>query len=133
MKKINVMVVDDAAMMRMVIRSILEKDPRMNVAATCENGKVALDQIKTINPDVILLDIEMPVMDGLTFLRHARLMTKARVVVLSSVVGEGSEKALMAKKLGADAIVPKPSGSVSFDLAQKSGAKLLATILSLAS
>lgn len=132
MKKINVMVVDDAVMMRMVIRTILEKDPNIAVVASCENGKVALDQLKTAKPDVIVLDLEMPQMDGLTFLRHARLQSRARVVVLSSVVGEGSEKALMAKRLGADAVVAKPSGSVSFDLEQKRGAQLISTVRTLA-
>ena len=128
MGKINVMIVDDAALMRSVIRSLLLSDPEMEVGAACENGQVALARLKEQKPDVIVLDIEMPVMDGLTFLRYARLQTRAKIVVLSSVVGSGSDKALMARKLGADAVVPKPSGTVSLDLKEKSGAQILSTI-----
>lgn len=132
MGKINVMVVDDAALMRTVIRRVIEAEPDMAVTATCENGKVALDQLRAVSPHVIILDIEMPLMDGLTFLRHAKLQSKAKVIVLSSVVDVGSEKALAAKKLGADAVLAKPSGAVSFDLAEKRGATLIAAVRALA-
>ena len=67
-------------------------------------------------------------MDGLTFLRHARLLTRARIVVLSSVVELGSARAREARRLGADAVVAKPSGSVSLDLVATAGDQLTATL-----
>jgi two-component system, chemotaxis family, protein-glutamate methylesterase/glutaminase len=128
----TVMIIDDAAMMRTVIRNLVQSDKSYNVIASCENGQVALDTLKTHQPDIILVDIEMPVMDGLTFLRHARLRTRAKIVVLSSIAASGSPKALEARKLGADAVIQKPSGSVSLDLAAKSGDTILQTLKRLA-
>ena len=128
--KRRLMIVDDAAMMRLIITNMLRGDPRFEVTATCENGQVALDQLKTANPDIILVDLEMPVMDGLTFIRNARLKSRAKIVVLSSVAEAGSPKALEARRLGAAAVLQKPSGPVSLDLQQKSGSKIVDTLLS---
>ena len=108
----RVMVVDDASMMRLVIGNMLDKDPTFKVVANCGNGKEALDKLKSAAPDIILLDIEMPEMDGLTFLRHARLKTRAKIVILSSVADAGSPRAAQARRLGADAVIAKPSGAV---------------------
>ena len=119
---------DDAAMMRIVISNLLRGDQTYQVVAAVPDGKAALDALKEANPDIIIVDIEMPVMDGITFLKHVRLKTKAKIVVLSSVAGTGSPKAVEARNLGADAVLQKPSGSVSLDLAQKSGATILATL-----
>ena len=127
-KRRRVLIVDDASLMRLVIRSVVEKEKRNEIVGACSNGQEALDQLKFAQPDVILVDIEMPVMDGLTFLRNARLKTRAKIVVLSSVAPEGSDKAREARQLGADAIIQKPSGSVSFDLEQRSGQNILDTI-----
>lgn len=130
--KKRVMVVDDAALMRMVIGNLIVSDGRFLVAAACENGQVALDKLKDANPDIILVDLEMPVMDGLTFIRNARLKSRAKIVVLSSVAEAGSAKALEARRLGASAVLQKPSGPVSLDLAQKSGARIVETLLAVA-
>jgi two-component system chemotaxis response regulator CheB len=81
-----------------------------------------------VQPDLILLDIEMPEMDGLEFLRHARLKSKAKVIVLTSVAPTGSPKAMRALALGADAVITKPSGAVSYDLEEKRGSELRQTI-----
>jgi chemotaxis response regulator CheB len=70
----------------------------------------------------------MPEMDGLEFLRHARLKSRARVVVLTSVAPKGSAKAMQALALGADAVISKPSGAVSYDLEEKRGSELRQTI-----
>jgi two-component system chemotaxis response regulator CheB len=126
--KKNVMIVDDAALMRLVITNLLNSDKRYNIVAHCQNGAEALAELKKTQPDVILVDIEMPEMDGLTFLRHARLKTRAKIVILSSVAGSGSPQARQARELGADAVLQKPSGSISFDLAEKMGAEILATL-----
>jgi len=127
--KKRIMVVDDAAMMRLVISNLLNADGRFAVAATCENGQVALDKLKTAEPDIILVDLEMPVMDGLTFIRNARLKSRAKIVVLSSVAEAGSPKALEARRLGASAVLQKPSGPVSLDLAQKAGSRIVEALL----
>ncbi|MFO0596747.1 MAG: response regulator [Myxococcaceae bacterium] len=124
----KVMIVDDAALMRLVIRDLIEKSKQYQVIGNCANGAEALAELQKQKPDIILCDIEMPVMDGLTFLRNARLKTRAKIVILSSVAVEGSDKAKQARALGADAVIQKPSGSVSFDLAQKSGQHILDTL-----
>jgi two-component system, chemotaxis family, protein-glutamate methylesterase/glutaminase len=128
----KVMIVDDAAMMRLVISNFIAPLPEFEVAAAAANGKVALDMLKK-HPDLalILLDIEMPEMDGLEFLRHAKLKTRAKIVILSSVAVAGSPHAAKARELGADAIVTKPSGAVSMDLADKRGSQLVQTMKAL--
>lgn len=128
----NVMIVDDAAMMRLYISSFLNSLPEFKVAAQAQNGQDALDKLE-INPDIdlILLDIEMPVMDGLEFLRHAKLKTRAKICMLSSVTVAGSPHAAKARELGADAVVSKPSGTVSHDLEEKTGDELASTMRAL--
>jgi two-component system chemotaxis response regulator CheB len=128
MKKKRIMVVDDAAMMRLVIRNMLGDDPKLTLAGFASNGQEALDKLEEVCPDLILLDIEMPEMDGLEFLRHARLKCDAKVVVLTSVAPKGSTKAMQARALGADVVISKPSGAVSYDLEEKRGSELRQTI-----
>jgi two-component system, chemotaxis family, protein-glutamate methylesterase/glutaminase len=123
MDKKKVMIVDDSSVMRLTIRNMLSKNENIVVAGALSNGKEALDKLADLQPDLILLDIEMPEMDGLEFLRHARLKTKAKVIILSSLAGTDSPRIAEAQMLGADAIMAKPSGSVSADLEEKSGAE----------
>jgi chemotaxis response regulator CheB len=123
MEKKKVMIVDDSSVMRLTIRNLLAKDENILVAGALSNGKEALEKLTDLQPDLILLDIEMPEMDGLEFLRHARLKTHAKVVILSSLAGTNSPRVAEAQMLGADAIMAKPSGSVSADLEEKSGAE----------
>ena len=127
-QKCKIMIVDDAALMRMVIKKLLQEDKRLIICAMAQNGAEALKLLSEHSPDVILLDLEMPQMDGLTFLRHARDKTEAKIIVLSSRISAGDTAAAEAVRLGADSTVPKPSGSVSFDLKQKVGKRLLNTI-----
>lgn len=128
----NVMIVDDAAMMRLYIASFVKTLPDFKVVAQAANGQEALDKLAvTPNVDLILLDIEMPVMDGLEFLRHAKLKTRAKICMLSSVVVSGSLHAAKARELGADGVVAKPSGTVSHDLEEKTGDELARTMRSL--
>jgi two-component system chemotaxis response regulator CheB len=131
MEKKRLMVVDDAAMMRLIVQNMLHGDPNLMVVGTASNGREALDKLAEVKPDLILLDIEMPEMDGLEFLRHARLKSRAKVVVLTSVAPKGSPKAMQALALGADAVISKPSGAVSYDLEQKRGSELRQTIYKL--
>ncbi|MFC7703588.1 response regulator [Plastorhodobacter daqingensis] len=127
--KYNVMIVDDAAMMRLYIASFIKTLPDFKVVAQAANGREALDKLDAIeNLDLILLDIEMPVMDGLEFLRHAKLRTRAKICMLSSVAAAGTPQAAKARELGADAIVSKPSGAISHDLEETTGDELATTM-----
>lgn len=121
----KVMVVDDAAMMRLYISSFLNGRKDFKLVAQAANGQEALDKLPD-HPDLdlILLDIEMPIMDGLEFLRHAKLKTRAKICMLSSVTVQGSPLAAKARELGADGVVSKPSGTVSHDLEEKTGDEL---------
>jgi chemotaxis response regulator CheB len=127
----KIMIVDDAAMMRFVLKKMLSRDANLHLASSASNGREALDQLDAVQPDLILLDIEMPEMDGLEFLRHARLKSQAKVVVLTSVAPKGSSKAMQARALGADAVIQKPSGTVSYDLERKRGSEIRRTIYEL--
>lgn len=120
MKK-KILIVDDSFMMRTIIRDIVSVDPDLDVVAEAKNGVEALDLIKHYDPDVVLLDIEMPEMDGLECYKRFRLFSKARVVVISSVAQVGSPQSQEAQRLGAYAIIAKPSGAMSLDLADKKG------------
>ena len=121
----KVLIVDDSVMMRTVIRSFVTKMPEFRAVAFAENGLKALEELdKHKDLSLILLDIEMPEMDGLEFLRYAKLKSKAKIVILSSVALAGSPYAAKARMLGADAIVTKPSGAVSLDLVDKRGDEL---------
>ncbi|WP_323785420.1 response regulator [Thalassovita sp.] len=125
----KVMIVDDAAMMRLYISSFLKSLPEFNMVAQAANGQEALDKLSDYpDLDLILLDIEMPVMDGLEFLRHAKLKTRAKICMLSSVTVQGSPHAAKARELGADGVVAKPSGTVSHDLEEKTGDELRDTM-----
>jgi chemotaxis response regulator CheB len=123
------MIVDDSAMMRISVKAIVEKLPAFEIVATAANGKLALAELQK-HPDIelILLDIEMPEMGGLEFLRHVKMKSRAKICVLSSVALSGSPIAAKARELGADAIVTKPSGSVSYDLVEKRSSEL-ATVM----
>jgi len=124
----RIMLVDDSSTMRLVIRNLINTDPNLVVTGSVENGAQALEELAHAQPDLILLGIEMPGMDGIEFLRRVRSKIQAKIVVLSSVVPAGSPKAVQALCLGADAIISKPSGAVSFDLKEARGSELFATI-----
>lgn len=111
--RIRVLIVDDSALVRRIVSDGLARFPDIEVVGTAVDPYVARDKILQLNPDVLTLDIEMPRMDGLTFLR---LLIKHRpmpVVVMSSLTTAGSVKALEALQAGAVEIMDKPSGSLS--------------------
>ncbi len=124
----RIMLVDDSSMMRLVIRNLLTTDPNLIVASSVENGKRAMEELPVVAPDLILLDLEMPVMNGIEFLQAARAKTQAKIIVLSSIVPAGSPKAAEAIRLGADAVISKPSGAVSLDLKQARGTEIFKVI-----
>jgi two-component system, chemotaxis family, protein-glutamate methylesterase/glutaminase len=124
----KVMLVDDSSMMRLIVRNLLATDPNLVIVSSADNGKQALDELPKAQPDLILLDLEMPQMDGIEFLRVARPTTKAKILILTSIAPAGSPKAAQALSLGADGIISKPSGAVSFDLEKARGSELFSTI-----
>lgn len=108
MKKIKVLVVDDSASVRNVITEILNADPRIEVIGSAADPYEAASKIAEEVPDVITLDIEMPRMNGLTFLSKLMAQHPIPVIVISSVTGEGSDLGIRALKLGAREIITKP-------------------------
>lgn len=114
--KINVLVVDDSAFMRKVISDMLESDKRIHVVATARNGEDALKKLKSITPDVITLDVEMPVMDGLTTLKHIMKTKPVPVIMVSSLTMEGAKETIKAFEYGAVDFIAKTSGAISLDL-----------------
>lgn len=121
---LRVLVVDDSTLMRRVIAGLVAACPGAEVVGEAADGIEALEQAARLQPDVILLDIEMPRMDGLDFLKQARLRTAARVIVISSVAHPGSDACRQALEFGAQDVLAKPSGVVSLDLAEKRRAVL---------
>jgi len=120
MKPIQVLVVDDSALMRRIITDILRSDPEIIVVGTAKNGQEALEFIPHLQPDVITLDIEMPVMNGLEALPMIWRKYKVPTIMLSSLTQDGAEATIKALELGAFDFVGKPSGSISLDLAKVS-------------
>ena len=112
---IKVLIVDDAAFMRKAIADVLGRDPQIEVVGTARNGLEGLEAIKKLRPDVITLDIDMPVMDGLTGIRHIMIESPVPIVVLSSLFTDGAIT-FDALRLGVVDFIPKPSGAVSTDI-----------------
>lgn len=125
---LSVLIVDDSFLMRRVLRDILEKADGLCIAGEAADGQEALKRVAELSPDVILLDIEMPHMDGIEFLRRARLLTDARIIVISSITQLGSSRAMAALDLGACDILPKTSGVLSIDMEVQRSAALLDAI-----
>ncbi len=114
---VSVLVVDDSALMRNLVSKIVETTPGLAVADKAMNGIFALQKIPRCNPDVIVLDIEMPGMNGIEFLKERRrLGIDIPVIILSSVAKKGAEVTMEALSLGAADFITKPSGSVSSDI-----------------
>ncbi|MFB3924434.1 MAG: chemotaxis response regulator protein-glutamate methylesterase [Syntrophales bacterium] len=111
--KIRVLVVDDSAIVRKIFSEELSKYPDIEVVGTAPDPFVARDKILHLQPDVITLDIEMPRMDGLTFLRKLMRYYPLPVIIVSSLTPKGSKMALEALESGAIEVVAKPGGSYS--------------------
>ncbi|MDJ0990406.1 MAG: chemotaxis protein CheB [Desulfobacterales bacterium] len=114
---IKVLVVDDAAFMRKAIVDVLASDAQLRIVGTARNGQEGLDLIKALAPDVVTLDIDMPIMDGLTSIRHIMIESPVPIVVLSSLFSDGAIT-FDALRLGVVDFIPKPSGAVSTDIEQ---------------
>ena len=117
MDKISVMICDDSALMRNLIGRIIAEYDGLEVVAKAENGQDLLDKIPVYKPDVILLDIEMPVMTGLQFLEQRKLRRiDIPVIILSSIATEGAAVTMRCLELGAADFITKPGGSVSLKI-----------------
>ncbi|MBP1716607.1 MAG: Response regulator receiver modulated CheB methylesterase [Deltaproteobacteria bacterium] len=111
--KIKVLIVDDSAIVRKILREELDKEPDIEVIGTAPDPFVARDKIVLQKPDVITLDIEMPRMDGLTFLKKIMQYHPVPVIIVSSLTPQGSQMALEAMENGAIEVLAKPGSSFS--------------------
>lgn len=108
MEKIKVLIIDDSALVRQTLCDILSSDPEIEVVGSAADPILAAERMKTVIPDVITLDVEMPRMDGLTFLQKLMSQHPIPVVMCSSLAESGSETALKALEYGAVDIITKP-------------------------
>lgn len=117
MDAVSVLIVDDSALMRSLIGKIVEATPGLRIAEKAMNGRFALQKIAAANPDIIVLDIEMPEMNGLDFLRERKkLGIDIPVIILSSIAKEGARVTMECLELGASDFITKPSGSESANI-----------------
>ena len=116
MARIRVLVVDDSALMRQFISDILNSDARIEVVGTARDGKDALAQIKTLQPDIVTMDVEMPKMDGLKALEEIMRTSPMPVIMVSSMTQEGAEVTMKALAAGCVDFIGKPSGTISLNI-----------------
>lgn len=108
-KEVKVLVVDDSAFMRKIISDILNSDDEIRVIDTAKNGSEALEKVKLLKPDVVTLDVEMPVMDGITCLKKILQIRKIPVIMLSGLTREGADATMQALENGAVDFITKPT------------------------
>ncbi len=108
MKKTRILIVDDSALVRQVMMEIFSSTPDLEVVGTANDPYIAREEIKRLNPDVITLDVEMPRMDGVTFLRNLMRLRPMPVVMVSSLTEAGADITLNALEIGAVDFVAKP-------------------------
>jgi two-component system chemotaxis response regulator CheB len=107
-KKIRVLIIDDSALVRRLLTEILGSDPEIEIVGTAMDPHIARQKIKDLNPDVLTLDVEMPKMDGISFLRQLMRLRPMPVIMISSLTEEGAETTLEALAAGAIDFISKP-------------------------
>ena len=118
--KKKILVVDDSPIMTLIMGGIISEDPQLQVAEYASDGIEALAKVDTVKPDLILLDLAMPKMNGVEFMKQVRFKSKAKVLVVTAEEPTSPQVAQV-KSLGVDGIIFKPAGAVSADLkAQRS-------------
>lgn len=127
--KVKVLVVDDSAFMRKLISDFLAEAEEIEIIGTARNGEDAIKKWRELNPDVITLDVEMPVLNGLEVLKIIMDERPVPIIMLSSTTREGADNTLQAIQAGAFDFVAKPSGSISIDL-HKVKAEMIEKVLS---
>jgi two-component system chemotaxis response regulator CheB len=115
-KRIRVLIVDDSALVRSILSDVLARDPAIEVVGTAGDAHIAREKIKKLNPDVLTLDVEMPKMDGLTFLHNLMRLRPMPVVMVSSMTERGAEVTLDALAMGAVDFLSKPKIDVAAKL-----------------
>jgi len=120
-EKIKVLIVDDSAYMRVVLKDMLESDAGISVVGSAKDGVEAIEKVKTLAPDVVLLDIQMPKMDGIATLQRIMKESAARTVMLSAMDKVDDQLPLRALEMGAVDFISKPSGPVSIDIVHFTG------------
>ena len=120
-KRTRVLVIDDSALMRQLLTQIIQSDPTMEVVGAAPDPYVAWEKIQLLRPDVLTLDVEMPRMDGVTFLERLMRLHPMPVVMVSTLTEKGCETTLSALELGAVDYVTKPKLNVRDGTAQLSG------------
>lgn len=116
MEKVKVLVADDSAFMRKLIQEILQGSNRIEIVGTARNGEDAVKKVKELKPDVVTMDVEMPVLNGIDALKTIMEDRPVPIVMLSSTTQEGAENTLLAIQNGAVDFIAKPSGNISLDL-----------------
>ncbi|MGA2187971.1 MAG: chemotaxis response regulator protein-glutamate methylesterase [Steroidobacteraceae bacterium] len=114
---IKVLIVDDSALVRRLLTEMLSSDPEITVLGAAHDAYDAREKIKALNPDVLTLDVEMPRMDGLTFLRNLMRLRPMPVIMVSSLTDKGAEVTLDAMSIGAVDYLPKPKIDLAATLA----------------
>lgn len=133
MERKKVLIVDDSAVVRRVLTELLSSDPGIEVVGSAVDPYDARDKIKEHRPDVLTLDIEMPRMDGITFLRNLMKLNPMPVVMLSSLTHQGAEATLEALELGAVDFMPKPTVSQSDEALKRFQDELVSKVKTAAS
>jgi two-component system chemotaxis response regulator CheB len=128
MKKIRVLIIDDSAVVRQTLERIINADPRLEVMATASDPFFAANKIKKEVPDVITLDVEMPRMDGITFLKTLMAQCPVPVVIISSLTVNGTQTAMKALELGAVEVLSKPQLGNTQKFLEEASIKLCDTI-----
>jgi two-component system chemotaxis response regulator CheB len=113
MRKIKVLIVDDSALIRQMLTEILGGDAQIEVVGAAQDPYIAREMIKALNPDVLTLDVEMPRMDGITFLGNLMRLRPMPVVMISSLTEKGADITLQALELGAVDFIAKPKLDVA--------------------
>lgn len=114
-KTVKVLIVDDSAIVRKILSKELSKDEEIEIVGSAPDPFIARDKIVALKPDVLTLDVEMPKMDGITFLRKLMKHYPIPTIILSSLTKKGSETALNALQAGAVEVISKPGGSFSVE------------------
>ena len=117
-KVITVLIIEDSALMRRELTRIIDSDPGCRVVGSAVNGEEGIEKTRSLNPDVVTIDVNLPGMDGLTCLQHIMLTSPKPCVVISAYTGNDSVETFEALELGAIDFMQKPSGEISRDISR---------------